>query len=531
MKITEVFTPDRIKELLAMPMVHGGHHVAGSSSIGRLASCSGAAFMALDNIEVDTSNEDSNAGTEKHKAIEDTIVDALASGKPPVGDYTEAAYKAVAAAIEGLKEAGWKIESVDSEKTLLPKGIGQGTLDILITASKEGKGKLFYDIDFKTGVGASATQATKWQLLDHARLCFDNGADIYYGNCFSTERGEWLYEDAIKFRKAKGDDELVRDSINEVIGRAFDPHAAELIPSDEACKYCRGALSGKCPAFVAQNREAFTEIAPHEDVSVFAAIELIKRGHVTPAMSAKIDEGKVLLKRAQDYLDGIKSELDGAVKTLGGTEKYAVVTRKAGVKVDYKACWTVIKERVGNTNALIVFDEIDDLERTNSKPTAESVSVTPRQRKTSADAGVAILPATNTGTPSAVETGATNEPIQANHEPKENTAQETAVSPTVAPVVAPSPISEQPKPRKERADKGKPRGPRVVPQTKQTLDVGPMGEIQAGIIREIDLILSSKMDDVAKVNYYSEYRAKIGKEMSQMTGDELRAMALEASKL
>ncbi len=524
MKITEVFTPERIKELLAMPMVHGGHHIAGSSSMGRLALCSGAAFMALDNIEVDTSNEDSDAGTEKHKAIEDTIVDALNSGVAPVGDHTEAAYKAVKAAIDGLKEAGWTIKSVDSEKTLLPKGIGQGTLDILITATKEGKGELWYDIDFKTGVGACATEATRWQLLDHARLCFDNGASIYYGNCFSTERGEWLYDAPFKYRKASGDDIRVRESINEVIDYSLDPEKARLCPSDEACKYCRGALSGKCPAFVAQNREAFSAIVPHEDVSVFAAIELIKRGHVTPAMSAKIDEGKVLLKRAQDYLDGLKNELDGAVKTLGGTEKYAVVTRKAGVKVDYKACWQSVKDKI--PNFVIV-------EQNNSKPTAESVSVTPRQRKTSTDAGVAILPATNTDTPSVVEKGATDEPNQANPQPKENPAhEETAVSPTVAPVVAPSTVTEPPvKARKERADKGKPRGPRVVPQAQQTLDGGPIGEIQAGIIREIEATVKEKVapDDVAA--FYQTYRAKIGKELSQMNADELRAMALEASQL
>lgn len=525
MKITEAFTAERIKELLAMPMVHGGHHIVGSSSLGRAAACSGSVFMGLDNINTDTSNEDADEGTRKHKAIEDSIVDALNSGVAPVGDHTEAAYKAVTATIEGLKAAEWTIKSVDSEKTLLPKGIGQGTLDILITATKEGKGTLCYDIDFKTGGGASASDATKWQLLDHARLCFDNGADIYYGNCFSTERGEWLYAEPFRYRKSSGDDEQVRDKINSVIANAFDPHAAELIPSDEACKYCRGALSGKCPAFVAQNRDAFTAIVPHEDVSVFAAIELIKAGHVTPAMSAKIDEGKVLLKRAQDYLDGIKNELDGAVKTLGGTEKYAVITRKAGMKIDYKACWQSVKDKI--PNFVIV-------EQNNSKPTAESISVTPRQRKTSTDAGTAIPSAVNTGTPSVEEKGATESPTTP--QPQKVQEQTTGVIPAPAPVVAPILTTPEgggllKKPRKQRADKGKPRGPRIVPQEQKTLDGGPIGEIQQGIIREIEETVKAKVapEDVAA--FYQTYRAKIGKELSQMTCDELRAMALEASQL
>lgn len=521
MKITEAFTAERIKELLAMPMVHGGHHIVGSSAMGCAALCSGYPLMNLANIEVDNSDRYSDEGTENHKAIEDTIVDALNSGVAPVGKHTEAAYKAVVAAIEGLKEAGWKIESVDSEKTLLPKGIGQGTLDILITATKEGKGRLGFDTDLKSGYKSEATTKIACQLLDHARLLFDNGYDIVYANAFSTERGEWLYAEPFRYRKSSGDDEQVRDKINSVIANAFDPHAAELIPSDEACKYCRGALSGKCPAFVAQNRDAFTAIVPHEDVSVFAAIELIKAGHVTPAMSAKIDEGKVLLKRAQDYLDGIKNELDGAVKTLGGTEKYAVITRKAGMKIDYKACWQSVKDKI--PNFVIV-------EQNNSKPTAESVSVTPRQRKTSTDAGTAITSAVNTGTPSVEEKGATESPTTP--QPQKVQEQTTGVIPAPAPVVAPILTTPEgggllKKPRKQRADKGVKR----VKSTQETLDVGPMGDIQSRLINEIDTFLSTNMKDEAKFDWYAAYRAKIGKEMSQMTAEELRAMALEASKL
>lgn len=514
MKITEAFTADRIKELLAMPKIHNGHHITGSSSLGRCVECSGSVLMNLAHIDTDTSNEDSDAGTKKHKAIEDSVVDALNSGKPPVGDdHVIAAYKAVSTAIDSLKEAGWTIKSVDSEKTLLPKGIGQGTIDVLITAEKEGKGKLGFSIDYKTGGGAAANDHIRWQLTDHARLLFDNGYDITYCNAYSTQNSEWLYADHFKWRKSAGDDVRISDAINAIIALCFDHSAPELTPSPDACRYCRGALSGKCPAYMKQNKDALITIMPNTDLSIFAAIELVKAGHAEPEIVAKIDAGKVLHKQAQDYLDGIKKELDGAIVSVGGTEKYGVQIVKESTSIDYKACWLRIKNEIPfSTVDMVIVNAIED---SNTKPRAGYTKVAPRTKKTAAESAVVSSPTTNT---TAVEVVATVTPIE----------EHSTVPPVVPPVAT---VPTKP-PRKPRADKGQKRGARTMPATTTTLDSGPIGEIQASLIGEIDAIILMKTDgtDLLPSDIYQTYREKYGKEMSQMTSDELRAMKAEVSK-
>lgn len=375
MKVTEVFAREQIEQIMGKPLIHDGHHVLGSSSMYRAAMCPGSVLMTLANIEVPTDTADSMEGTRNHAEISDTIKAALLEGIEPTNEHARSAYLAVKAVVEMMEGAGWTIDGIHSEQPLEPKcTLGRGTLDLLIVANKGGK-KLYYDIDFKTGMGAEAGPMVEWQLKDHARLCFDAGADIVYANAYATQHGEWLYADSFKWRKADEDDEEIHMEIGHVTHDALDVDNAELRPDPVACRYCRGALSGNCPAWRDWNKCGFEVIVPHEDVSIFAAIELVKRGHMSDEMKKKMDEGKALLDRAQAYVDGIKREIDDAIKTLGGTDGYQIQNVKEQRRIKYKDCWAFVRDNIPNAT---------EIEAERVTVIAAQERVVPRRNKSSA---------------------------------------------------------------------------------------------------------------------------------------------------
>lgn len=225
------------------------HHAFGPSSLARRAYCPGSWRIEKDLPAFET--EDAAAGTSLHAEIEKQIKRFTSGNGIQIDDenvskmFNRFLQIAGAESVSDFEVTPERIASGEGVEVFTEKKLSfcyagfeqySGTADVVILSADN-----LIVIDWKTGHRAVEAASDNVQLAAYALAAMQTfrrtSADVYIYNPVINQDEHATFSDSVPIAKY----------IMGVIANCLEPDAP-LRPSESACRYCKGAYFGTCPA-------------------------------------------------------------------------------------------------------------------------------------------------------------------------------------------------------------------------------------------------------------------------------------------